>query len=295
MNIRRISQAIKYGKIHSKEIVSENTSLNRIRIFVDIIYCYFKYVLWSNQYKKERFWSLTNEERDCIGKKYKEKNLERDRWVKDYSENHRFLDKWKKYKWEGTATLRDKKIKAYQKRYGIGEGCQIADNVILERHHYKWGTIKIGKDVHLSRNVYIDYTGELTIEDNVGLANGVIVETHSHLGYAIRGKGKTLQTSLTICENVTIGSRAIICETCHKIGRGARIGADTVIRKDVPPYAIVIGNPAKIVGFNVTPAELQDVEKSVPEEKRTSLETFTNMYNCFFKERKSILREYVNY
>ena len=294
MDFRRLRMAFKYGW-KDAAVISQETGRNRVGLFTDILSCFLNYFVYSNQYRKEKLYNIRGEERKNICLKLQEENIKRVQWLDEFYDNYKFLNKWSSLKYEQSPDLQKKKWAAYTKRYGFGKNCVIGHDVLLVRHHHLDGTISVGNNVLFAKHTFIDYSGFLTIEDNVGFSNGVIVETHSHSGYAVRGKGKTLQTSLTICENATIGSRAIICETCHKIGRGARIGAGCVIRKDVPPYAIVIGNPAKIVGFNITPAELLDVEKNVPEEKRTSLETFTNMYNRLFKERKSILREYINY
>ncbi|MBR4197321.1 MAG: hypothetical protein IKQ94_00950 [Bacteroidales bacterium] len=57
------------------------------------------------------------------------------------------------------------------------------------------------------------------------------------------------KTSLFIDDDVWIGSRAIILPGCSRIGRGAIIGAGAVVTKDVPDYAIVGGNPAKILKY----------------------------------------------
>lgn len=248
MSIRRIKQVWKYGKVHASQIAFEYPEVKQRKIFLDILYCYYKYSMWSNQYKKEKFWMLTRKDRENIGQKYRDNNIDRERWLDDYSENHRFLNKWKSYKWEGTATLRNKKIKAYQKKYGIGEGCQIADNVILERHHYKWGTIKVGKHVNLSRNVYIDYTGEVIIEDGVKITNGVIIESHHRDLEAYNdGKDVNIPTKLLIREHAYIGSRAIILDSCNYIGKNSRIGAGAVVTKDIPDYSVAVGVPAKVV------------------------------------------------
>jgi acetyltransferase-like isoleucine patch superfamily enzyme len=52
---------------------------------------------------------------------------------------------------------------------------------------------------------------------------------------------------LEIGHDVWIGSNAIICPRVRKIGNGAIIGAGSVVTKDVPPYTIIAGNPAKII------------------------------------------------
>ncbi|MFA6012030.1 MAG: CatB-related O-acetyltransferase [Desulfobacteraceae bacterium] len=52
---------------------------------------------------------------------------------------------------------------------------------------------------------------------------------------------------LVIGHDVWLGANTIICPGCHRIGNGAVAGAGSVITKDVPDYAIVGGNPAKII------------------------------------------------
>ena len=53
---------------------------------------------------------------------------------------------------------------------------------------------------------------------------------------------------VVIDDDVWIGARAVILRGVH-IGRGAIIGAGAVVTKSVPPYAIAVGNPAKVSGF----------------------------------------------
>ena len=52
---------------------------------------------------------------------------------------------------------------------------------------------------------------------------------------------------LEICDDVWIGARSIILQNCCRIGTGAIIGAGSVVTKDVPDFAIVGGNPARIL------------------------------------------------
>lgn len=49
---------------------------------------------------------------------------------------------------------------------------------------------------------------------------------------------------------------------CKTIGNGAVIGAGSVVTHDVPPYAIVVGNPAKILRYRLTPEQIERVELS---------------------------------
>ena len=205
--------------------------------------------MWSNQYVKEKFYSLSKQERSEIGAKYREKGIIRDRWQRDFQENQRFLEKYSSLKWD-RVSLRQKKIKAYQKRYGMGEGCLIEHDVYLNRQHYLEGTISIGKHVTLAKHVFIDYSGEVILEDGVKIANGVIIESHHRdIDAYNRGLDVNIPTSIRICENVYIGSRAMILDSCNYIGKNARVGAGAVVTKDVPDNTLVAGVPAKVIRY----------------------------------------------
>lgn len=249
MDFRRIKQVFKYGK-KDAEIISKMPEVHygKSSIFRDILICYFKYNLWSNQYRKEKFWQLDAVQREEIGKKYQQKNKEREEWLRDYFENHRFLNKWKSFKYESSAELQHKRIEAYRKRYNIGEYCHIGHDVILERHHYLPGTIKIGHHVLLAKHVFIDYSGDVVIENGVKMASGVIIESHHRdLEAYKKGKDVNIPTKLLICENAYIGTNAIILDSCNYIGKNARIGAGAVVTKDIPDNAVAVGVPAKVI------------------------------------------------
>ena len=249
MNLRRLKQICTYGWTHAGEIAAEE-HVGRLAVFADILRCYLKYGIWSNQYKKAKFHSLTHEQRDAEGRRLGEKNADRERWLKTFFENFRFIRKWSDIKWDTSPTRQARRARAYAKRYNMGEGCQIGRDVVIDRHHYKWGTIKVGKRVLISRHVYIDYTGEVEIEDDVKLTNGVIIESHHRdLDAYNRGENVNVPTKLVIRERAYIGSRAIILDSCNYIGKNARIGAGAVVTKDVPDNAVAVGVPAKVVKF----------------------------------------------
>lgn len=248
MLIRRFKQVVKYGKKHAKLIATENPSLNNNKVFWDIMICFCRYHLWSNQYLKERFWSLNSSERDQIGNSYKIKNLTREKWVKEYYANRRFLNKWSSYRYETSSRLQERKIKAYKGRYDIGAHCHIEHDVLFERHHYLEGSLKIGSHVNLAKHVYIDYSGEVIIEDNVKLAAGITIESHHRdLEAYVQGRDINIPTNLRICENAYIGTGVIILDSCNYIGRNARIGAGAVVTKDIPDNAVAVGVPARVI------------------------------------------------
>lgn len=170
------------------------------------------------------------------------------------NENYTFLAKYASLKYSKDAYLRYKRREAYRKRYNIGKGLTILHNVIIRRSHNLPGTIKMGNNVMLAANVFIDYSGHLTVGNNVRITDGVHILTHYHLHHSYAGVAKDfenndVQTSLNICDNVIIGTNAIIMPTCSYIGTHARIGAGAVVTKDVPDYAVVGGVPAKIIKY----------------------------------------------
>jgi chloramphenicol O-acetyltransferase type B len=113
----------------------------------------------------------------------------------------------------------------------------------------------------------------VTIGSFCSIADGVQIHGESHhvidrassfplrfslLGEAEPGKSKG---SVTIGNDVWIGSRAIILSNLT-VGDGAIVGAGAVVTKDVPPYAIVAGNPARLIRYRFgadTIAKLSDI------------------------------------
>ena len=246
----RFLQVIKFGWKHSAQMASQtsNNMLRRCGIFVDMLYCFFVYKMWTNQYLKENFYNLNDDERQKLGGRYKEEGQKRDEWQNDFRKNRKFLIKYSDIKYE-KASLRNKRNKAYMKRFNTGEMLMVENDVNISRQHYLNGRINIGKNVLLAKHVFIDYSGNVTIGDNVQLTNGVIIESHSHPFHSDYKKSRSIveQSSITIGEGVVVGSRAIIMPTCHNIGKFARIGAGAVVTKDIPDYAVAVGVPAKIV------------------------------------------------
>lgn len=94
------------------------------------------------------------------------------------------------------------------------------------------------------------------------------------------GPGYDRYTPLTIGHDVWIGHNAIIMPNVRSIGTGAVIGAGAVVNKDVPPYAVVVGNPGRVVRFRFSPELIEELlesrwwEKSM-EEVSGELEFFT--------------------
>lgn len=100
--------------------------------------------------------------------------------------------------------------------------------------------------------------GNFVLKKNSGAAQGLTVITHNHS--AIVGKffkdvvNERINTDkdIVVEEDVWIGANVTLL-VGTKIGRGAIVGAGSVCRTKIPPYAIAIGNPAEVVGFRFRP------------------------------------------
>ena len=96
--------------------------------------------------------------------------------------------------------------------------------------------------------------GLTVVTDNHVRNVGVLIKDMSDIDKYTRHKDVIIEDDVWLGSNVTLLPGVTI-------GRGAFIGAGAVIRKSVLPYAVVIGNPEIMIGFNMTPAEIIEHEK----------------------------------
>lgn len=120
----------------------------------------------------------------------------------------------------------------------IGEGCSLGQNVFVGNG------VRLGDQIKVQNNVSI-YDG-VTCEDDVFLGPSMVFTNVINPRSAVNRKSEYLPTHLE--RGVTVGANAtIVCG--NRIGRYAFIGAGTVITRDVPPFALVVGNPARQIGW----------------------------------------------
>ncbi|MDH6357097.1 acyltransferase [Parabacteroides sp. PF5-9] len=120
----------------------------------------------------------------------------------------------------------------------VGNNCNIGQNVVVSPE------VILGNNVKIQNNVSV-YTGVIC-EDDVFLGPSCVFTNILNPRSAISRKGEYLRTHVR--KGASIGANAtILCG--HTIGEYALIGAGSVVTKEVLPYALVIGNPAKQVGW----------------------------------------------
>ena len=120
----------------------------------------------------------------------------------------------------------------------IGNGCNIGQNVVISPE------VELGNNVKVQNNVSI-YTGVIC-EDDVFLGPSMVFTNVINPRSHVNRRGQYAKT--IVRKGASIGANAtIVCG--HEIGEFAFIGAGAVVTKEVLPYALVVGNPARQIGW----------------------------------------------
>ena len=126
----------------------------------------------------------------------------------------------------------------------IGRDCLIWCGVGASSEHAD-GRLTIADHVQINRTAHLDFTGGLDIADDVLISEGAVLYTHDH---GLDPRSQPALMPKHIGRGAWIGMRAVILPQCQFIGAGAVIGAGAIVTRDVPAGAIVVGNPARVIG-----------------------------------------------
>lgn len=144
----------------------------------------------------------------------------------------------------------------------IDDGCEIGEGTNIWHFSHIMSNCKIGKNCNLGQNVVVSpevvLGTNVKVQNNVSIYTGVVCEDDVFLGpsmvftnvtnprSAVNRRGQYAKT--LVKKGASIGANAtVVCG--NDIGKYAFIGAGAVVTKNVPDYALVIGNPARQAGW----------------------------------------------
>lgn len=140
----------------------------------------------------------------------------------------------------------------------------IADNVIIGPNTKIWINVQIregasiGNNCIISKDVYVDHSVSIgdrcKVQNSVSIYNGVVIDHDVFIGPNVSFTNDLVPrafnsnwrvTPTTVKRGVSIGANStIVCGVT--LGEYCMIGAGSVVTKDVPPYTLVVGNPARV-------------------------------------------------
>ena len=176
-------------------------------------------------------------------------------------------------------------FKDYLKKvYGLDNSVSI-----IPGFHCESVNLKVGTATSLA-NLYIHGTGPVEIGNNSNFSRGCKIITGSH---DLDDFSVAIIKPTVINDYVWVSRDSTILQGVT-IGRGAVIGAKSVVRSNIPPYAIVYGNPCKVVGFRYNPEEAARFEeKHIREEDRIPMDVLQKNYNKYFTNRIKEIKRFV--
>lgn len=143
--------------------------------------------------------------------------------------------------------------------------------------------------------------GRFIMKSHSYAAQGLTVITGSHTRQvgmhnleAAESREYDVDKDVIVEEEVGIGIGATLLAGV-KIGRGAAVGAGSVVMNNVPPYAVIMGNPAQVVGFVFTPEQIIEHEKMLyPETERLPLAKLEKNYQRYYVNHINDIAKYTN-
>lgn len=155
--------------------------------------------------------------------------------------------------------------------------------------------VQIENYVRIQNNVkLITSKAKLTVKKYSAIGEGCVIIPGAHVPtvglpqYLSTLHINDVQTGITINEDCWIGAEAALLSKCE-VGRGAVVGARSVVTKNIPPYAVVVGMPAKIIATRFTLQQVLEHELLLyPEKERFSEEYLKDLFSTKYEGLKAI-------
>lgn len=182
-----------------------------------------------------------------------------------------------------------------QKYPHLDNSARISENSIVLNPN----NLYMAEKTNIDEGAYIMNTrARVIFKKNSGAAFGFTAVTGNHLSVVglnlkqVTNEVKDqmdvyqeMDKDIVVEEDVWIGNHVLLLSGV-RIGRGSEVGAGSIVRNNVPPYSVVIGNPCKVVGFRFTPEEIIEHEKKQYDEAdRLPLDLLQKNYEKYFLNR----------
>jgi acetyltransferase-like isoleucine patch superfamily enzyme len=131
----------------------------------------------------------------------------------------------------------------------IGDSVYVGHRAILKG--YPSNKLVLGDGTWIGEQCFINAAGGLTVGSNVGIGPGVRIITSSHVEEGIQKPilhSRIAFAPVMIEDDADLGVAAVVLPGVI-VGRGAQVGAGAVVNRNVPPYAVVAGVPARILRY----------------------------------------------
>lgn len=120
---------------------------------------------------------------------------------------------------------------------------------------------------------------------SVGIPN--TLNNTLHINEVIKG-------DVVVDEDSWLGINVTLLPGAH-IGRGSVVGANSLVNKEFPPYAVIVGTPAKIIGAKFTKEQILKHEELIyPKHERFTKEYLDDLFNKYYSDKKTIGTEYIS-
>ncbi|MCB9544523.1 MAG: acyltransferase [Myxococcales bacterium] len=129
----------------------------------------------------------------------------------------------------------------------LGENVYVGHDAMLKGYYR--GELVVGRDTWLGQGVFLHSAGGIYIGERVGVGPFVkmLTSVHDEAGRAVPILAAPLRFApVHVEDDADLGVGSILLPGV-RVGRGAQVGAGAVVTRDVPPYAVVAGNPAKLL------------------------------------------------
>lgn len=129
----------------------------------------------------------------------------------------------------------------------VDSSANIRQGIILDNTYFKYNKLKIGPNCYIGKKAFFDMAEDIEIKRDAVISEGVAILTHQDVGDRLLNKYYKRKTGKVVLnEGCWIGANStVLCGI--SIGEGAVVAAGSVVTKDVNPYEVVGGVPARFI------------------------------------------------